>query len=70
VRTIVQDLKVLSHPDAMEKGPVELGQVLRLAAKMAAPQVRDRARLVEDWDAPPLIEAGCACFGPGRPSPP
>jgi len=60
VRTIVQDLKVLSHPDAMEKGPVELGQVLRLAAKMATPQVRDRARLVEDWDALPLIEGNSA----------
>jgi signal transduction histidine kinase len=56
VRSIVQDLKMLSHPDSMEKGPVDLGQVLRLAAKMAAHQIRDRARLVEAWEAPPLIE--------------
>jgi signal transduction histidine kinase len=60
VRTIVQDLKMLSHPDVMEKSPVDLGQVLRSAAKMAAHEVRDRARLVDGSGHPPLIDGNSA----------
>jgi signal transduction histidine kinase/HAMP domain-containing protein len=60
VRSIVQDLRMLSHPDSMEKSPVDLGQVLRSAAKMAAHEIRDRARLVEAWKNPPLIEGNSA----------
>jgi signal transduction histidine kinase len=60
VRSIVRDLKMLSHPDSMEKGPVDLGQVLRSATKMAAHQIRDRARLVEEWGDLPLIDGNSA----------
>ncbi|HEX8439043.1 sensor histidine kinase [Archangium sp.] len=60
VRSIVQDLKMLSHPDSMEKRPVDLGQVLRSAAKMAAHEIRDRARLVEAWEDVPPIDGNSA----------
>ncbi len=60
VRAIVQDLKMLSHPDGMEKGPVDLGQVLRSAAKMAAHEIRGRARLVEGGGSTPLVDGNSA----------
>jgi C4-dicarboxylate-specific signal transduction histidine kinase len=55
VRLIAQDLKVLSRPDGAAHGLVELGTVVHSAAKMAAHEIRHRARLVEDCeDAPPV----------------
>ncbi len=60
VRSIVQDLKMMSHPDSLEKGPVDLTQVLQTAAKMAAHEIRGRARLVESWASPPLIDGNSA----------
>jgi signal transduction histidine kinase len=60
VQSIVQELKMLSHPGSMEKSPVDLGQVLRSVTKMAAHELRDRARLVEVWRDPPLIDGNSA----------
>ncbi|WP_306818154.1 sensor histidine kinase [Archangium lipolyticum] len=57
VRLIVKDLKVLSHPNDMELGPVDVVTTLRGAAKVAAYEMRDRARLVEDLDAVPAVNA-------------
>ncbi|WNG44561.1 histidine kinase [Archangium minus] len=51
VRLIVRDLKVLSHPNDMERGPVDIVATLRGAVKVAAHELRDRARLVETLDA-------------------
>ena len=55
VRFIVQDLKQFVRPDDATLGPVELGPVVRGAAKMAAHEIRPRARLLEDCaDVPPV----------------
>ena len=55
VQFIVQDLKLFIRPDDAAVGPVELGAVVRGAAKMAAHEIRPRARLVEDCaDVPPV----------------
>jgi two-component system, NtrC family, sensor kinase len=55
VRLIAQDLKVLSRPDNAVHGPVELRMVVRGAAKMAAHEIRHRARLVEDCEGVPPV---------------
>jgi signal transduction histidine kinase len=55
VQFIVQDLKLFIRPDDAALGAVELGPVVRSAAKMAAHEIRHRARLVEDCaDVPPV----------------
>jgi signal transduction histidine kinase/HAMP domain-containing protein len=58
VRVIVQDLKMLARPDTEASGPVDLAQVLRSAAKLAAHEVRHRAQLVESMDGVPPVK-GC-----------
>jgi two-component system, NtrC family, sensor kinase len=55
VHLIVRDLKVLSHPNDMERGPVDIVASLRSAVKVAAHELRDRARLVEELDAVPPV---------------
>ncbi|HEX8436522.1 sensor histidine kinase [Archangium sp.] len=55
VHLIVRDLKVLSHPNDMERGPVDIVSSLRSATKVAAYELRDRARLVEQWDELPPV---------------
>ncbi len=55
VRLIVQDLKMLSRPDDVALGPVELGSVVRGATRLAAQELRDRARLVEDCQGVPAV---------------
>ncbi|MCY1073320.1 sensor histidine kinase [Archangium lansingense] len=56
VRLIVRDLRMLSHPDDREMGPVDLVKVVRSAAKMAAHEIRGRARLVQQVDnVPPVL---------------
>ncbi|HYO53779.1 sensor histidine kinase [Archangium sp.] len=55
VQFIAQDLQVFARPDDAVLGPVELGMVVRSAAKMAAHEIRHRARFVEDCvDVPPV----------------
>ncbi|WNG61443.1 GAF domain-containing protein [Archangium gephyra] len=55
VRLIVQDLKLLSSPDEMERGPVEVGKVVRSAVKLAAHEIRNRAHVVESLDEVPRV---------------
>jgi C4-dicarboxylate-specific signal transduction histidine kinase len=55
VRVIVQDLKLLSCPDEMESGPVEVGKVVRSAVKLAAHEIRNRADVVESLDEVPRV---------------
>ncbi|MCY1074856.1 sensor histidine kinase [Archangium lansingense] len=55
VRLIVRDLKVLSHPNDMERGPVDVVASLRSAVKVAAYELRDRAHLVEELVAVPPV---------------
>ncbi|MFY0564501.1 ATP-binding protein [Archangium lansingense] len=55
VKFIVQDLKLFVRPDDAAVGAVELSTVVRGAIKMAAQEIRPRARLVEDCaNVPPV----------------
>ncbi|MDY7230169.1 sensor histidine kinase [Hyalangium rubrum] len=63
VRVIVQDLKTLSRPDDASLGSVELGAVVRGAVKMAAHEIRRRARLVEDLSQAPAVQGNAARLG-------
>jgi len=63
VRVIVQDLKMLSRPDDVALGPVDVAAVVRSAAKMAHHEVRDRARLVQECEGVPAVKANAARLG-------
>jgi signal transduction histidine kinase len=60
VRLIAQDLKVLSRQDDATHGPVELSTVVHSAAKMAAHEIRHRARFVEDCEGVPPVRGNAA----------
>ena len=60
VRVIVQDLKMLARPDEEETGPVDLTLVLRSAVKLAAHELRQRARVVELLDGVPPVRGNSA----------
>jgi signal transduction histidine kinase len=60
VRVIVQDLKMLARPDEEESGPVDLALVLRSAVKLAAHELRQRARVVEVLDGVPPVRGNSA----------
>jgi signal transduction histidine kinase len=60
VRLLVQDLKMLSRADDVESGPVDMGAVLRSASKMAAHEIRHRARLVVESDGVPPVHGNGA----------
>ncbi len=49
VRRIVQDLRTFSRGDEEARGPVDLHAVLDSAAKLAANELRPRARLVKEY---------------------
>jgi len=60
VRLIVRDLRMLSHPDDQEMGPVDLVKVVRSAAKMAAHEIRGRANLVQAVENVPPVHGNSA----------
>jgi PAS domain S-box-containing protein len=49
VRTIVQDLRTFSRPDDESVEPVDVREVLRGAARVAAKEIARHANLVEDY---------------------
>jgi signal transduction histidine kinase len=63
VRVIVKDLKTLSRPEEASSDRSELCKVVRSAAKLAANELRYRARLVEDCDDVPLVQGNEARLG-------
>jgi signal transduction histidine kinase len=63
VRLIVRDLKTLSRPDDVSLGPVDLVTVLRSAARMAAHEIRGRARLVEELGEVPPVHGNALRLG-------
>ncbi|MDY7228952.1 sensor histidine kinase [Hyalangium rubrum] len=63
VRLIVQDLKTLSRPDDASNGTADLVAVVRSAAKIAAHEIRRRARLVEDFESVALVRGNAARLG-------
>jgi signal transduction histidine kinase len=60
VRLIVRDLRMLSHPDDREMGPVDLVKVVRSAVKMAAHEIRGRANLVQAVENVPPVHGNSA----------
>jgi PAS domain S-box-containing protein len=81
----VQDLRTLTRATDERIGPVDLRRALEAALRMAAPELKGRARLVRDFgQAPPaqgdearlvqvfinlLVNAGQACSGAAAPRP-
>ncbi|KFE64183.1 sensor histidine kinase [Hyalangium minutum] len=55
VRLIVQELRMMSRPDDVALGRVELGSVVRGAVKIASRELRDRAQVVENCEGVPAI---------------
>jgi two-component system NtrC family sensor kinase len=62
VKEILRDLKGLARQDD-ELAPVNLQTVLESAARMAAPMVRARARLVEDVEGIPAVMGNSGRLG-------
>ncbi|WP_257459906.1 sensor histidine kinase [Archangium lipolyticum] len=60
VRLLVQDLKLLSRADDAGSEVVDLGAVLRSASKMAAHEIRLRARLVMQSEGVPQVHGNAA----------
>jgi signal transduction histidine kinase len=60
VRLLVQDLKMLARADDAVGGPVDLESVLRSASKMAAHEVRQRARVVMQTEGAPRAHGNAA----------
>ncbi len=56
IRLIVQELRMmLSRPDDVALGPVELGAVIRGALKLASREVGERAQLIEECEGVPAV---------------
>lgn len=55
VRSIVQDLKLLSRADEETLLPIELTSVVDSAVRMASNELRHRARLVREYGVLPLV---------------
>jgi signal transduction histidine kinase len=60
VRLIVQDLKLMLHQGSIERGSTDLAAAVRSAMKMAAHEIRHRARLVEQLDGIPPVHGNSA----------
>ncbi|WP_225412867.1 ATP-binding protein [Stigmatella hybrida] len=63
VRLIVKDLRTLSRPDDMNTEPVDLGEVVRGAVKLAERELRGHARLVEDYGGLPRVRGNATRLG-------
>jgi two-component system, NtrC family, sensor kinase len=63
VRLIVKDLRTLSRPDDMNTEPVDLGEVVRGAVKLAERELRAQARLVEDYGCLPRVRGNPTRLG-------
>jgi signal transduction histidine kinase len=64
LRHIVRDLKIFSRStDEERRGPVNVKRVLESSLRMAWNEIRHRARLVEDYNDVPPVEANDARLG-------
>ncbi len=63
ISTIVQDLKLLARPEETQHAPVDVVEVLRAAARMTEHPLRNRARLVEQFEPVPLVDANTGRLG-------
>ncbi|PTL83073.1 MASE1 domain-containing protein [Vitiosangium sp. GDMCC 1.1324] len=63
IRVIVRDLKVFSRQEGEERAMLDVNEVVVPALRMAAPAVRPRARLVEEFGRPPRVMGSEARLG-------
>jgi two-component system, NtrC family, sensor kinase len=63
VRFIAQDLKMLSRAEETTGSPVQLSAVVRSSVRMAAHELRGRARVVEDCADVPPVQGNAARLG-------
>ena len=63
VRQIVRDLAVLSRGDSEERTPVDVLRVLETCVNVAEHQMRNRARLVKDYEPLPTISSSESRLG-------
>ncbi|WP_224362404.1 MASE1 domain-containing protein [Hyalangium versicolor] len=63
IRLIVQDLRMFSREGAQDRQPVDLREVATPALRMVRHVLRNRARLVEDYESIPLVLASEARLG-------
>jgi signal transduction histidine kinase len=64
VRDIIRDVKMFSRSgDPTRRGNVDLRQVLRSAMRMTWNEARHRARIVEQFDEVPVVEANDSRLG-------
>jgi signal transduction histidine kinase len=63
ISTIVQDLKLLARPEETQHAPVDVVEVLRAAARMTELPLRNRARLIEQFEPIPLVDANTGRLG-------
>ncbi len=63
IRLIVKDLRTLSREEESSIGPVDVGAVVRSAAKLAAHELRHRARLVVECEGIPCVQGNAARLG-------
>jgi len=63
IRTIVKDLKIFSHANDENTGPVDVQRVLESTLRMAWNEIRHRARVVKSYEGPPPAQASEARLG-------
>lgn len=63
VAQIVRDLKIFARTETETRGPVNARHVLQSSVRMAWNEIRHRAKLVEEYDEVPLVEANEARLG-------
>jgi PAS domain S-box-containing protein len=63
IRDIVRDLKIFSHSEEEETGPVDIHRVLDSTLRMAWNEIRHRASLVKNYGSTPPVEASEARLG-------
>src|SRR5205085_10503769 len=60
---IVRDLRFLANPDDRSRTAIDVRTVLRSTVRIAAQEIRARARLVEDYQPVPRVDANAARLG-------
>lgn len=63
VRSIVRDLKIFSRSEVEKPGPVDVRRVMESSLRMAANEIRHRARLITEYGNVPPVLASEARLG-------
>ena len=63
IHDIVQDMARLSRADDETRSPVDVGAIIDASLRVVANQVRQRAQVVRDVEAVPLVQASASRLG-------